>query len=207
MPATIGGVPHAEPNDSVSSWQGTSRALAAWIDENTVRRGDIINDAPPADPHTHAIAEVQGLSTRLGAIDSRLGSVAVGVTFVNNSAPSVPTRTEVIPAGWTKVGSGTSPITFEGAGFKTTVPGLYLIALTGSYGNGTVSGNYEYRLLHNGARALAFYGAADVSSRSGSCALQLTAGDLVQVQYYQSSGLTFDLRTSSFNAITFARIA
>lgn len=72
MPATIGGVPHAEPNDSVSSWQGTSRALAAWIDENTVRRGDIINDAPPADPHTHSIAEVQGLSTRLGAIDAAL---------------------------------------------------------------------------------------------------------------------------------------
>lgn len=78
MPATIGGVPHAEPNDSVSSWQGTSRALAAWIDENTVRRGDIINDAPPADPHTHAIAEVQNLSTRLGALQAALDALTPG---------------------------------------------------------------------------------------------------------------------------------
>lgn len=72
MPSTVDGIPYAVPNDAVASWPGTSRSLADWLAENAVRRGDVINDAPPAEPHTHSIAQVQGLSGRLGAIDAAL---------------------------------------------------------------------------------------------------------------------------------------
>ena len=138
---------------------------------------------------------------------SRLGTAPVAVTFVNNSSASIPNREAVTPDGWTQVGSGTSAIQPVEGGFQTAAPGLYLLSLSGSYGSGTPSGNYEYRLLKNGERILAFYGSSDTSSRSGACAAQIDEGDVISVEYYQSSGSEFLLRPNSFNAITFTRIA
>ena len=141
-----------------------------------------------------------------GNVSTRLGPEAVGTTFVLNTQPTIPPSTSVIPTGWEKVGSEASAVQPTSEGFTTSVPGLYLISITGSYGNGTASGNYEYRILKNNSRVLAIYGSADVSSRSGNCVVHLTENDTVQAEYYQSSGATFTLRQSSFNSITFIRI-
>lgn len=78
MPSTVNGIPYADPDDSVSSWPGTSRSLADWLAENAVRRGDIINDAPPAEPHTHSIAEVQGLGGRLAQLETLVAALTPG---------------------------------------------------------------------------------------------------------------------------------
>lgn len=78
MPGTISGIPYALPNDKVRSWAKTSENLAEWIDANTLRRGDVINDAPPAEPHTHSIAEVQDLSSRLAGLQAALDALKPG---------------------------------------------------------------------------------------------------------------------------------
>lgn len=136
----------------------------------------------------------------------RLSDSPVGATFVLNNQPTIPDRTEVIPTGWAKVGDSPSPVTATDSGFTTTSPGLYLIAITGSYGNGTPTGNYEYRIIKNGVRVMSIYGSADVSSRSGTCVIQLGLEDILQPQYYQSSGTSFTLRQNNFNTLTFVRI-
>ena len=160
-----------------------------------------------ADDVAGVTVELGGVTGRLAAAEQRLGAEPVAVTFVNNSTPSIPNRTNVIPSGWEQVGDGNSAITAADGKFTTAQPGVYLVSLSGSYGNGTVSGNYEYRVLLNGGRVLAFYGAGDVSSRSGACALQLGAGDSIEIEFYQTSGETFSLRGNSFNTVTFTRIA
>lgn len=130
------------------------------------------------------------------------------MSFENNSQTKIPNRTDVIPSGWSKIGDADSAISFDSSNkrFTTSVPGLYFINFSGSYGNGTPVGNYEYRILKNGTRVLAFYGSADVSSRSGSVVVSLETTDYINLEYYQSSGSEFIIRQSSFNVVSFLRI-
>lgn len=152
-------------------------------------------------------SDINGISGRVDTIEGRMGSRPVAVTFVNNSEPDVPHRETVVPGGWTQVGTGSFPVIYSSSGFSVTEPGLYLLALSGSYIGGTVAGNYEYRLVKGSDRILALIGALDVSTRSGTCAIQINPGDIVKAEYYQSSGSDSRLRPNSFNAITFTKIS
>ena len=176
--------------------------------ELTDLQAQIGNDLAGVESYVDSVeTRVDNVETTVSTkIQPRMSDAPVGVTFVLNTQPTVPSRVNVIPEGWTKVGNNPTPITVSNSGFTTSSPGLYLITISGSYGNGTPTGNYEYHILKNGERVLAVYGLEDISSRSGSCVVQLGPGDIIQAEYYQSSGTAFTLRHNSFNALTFVRI-
>ena len=196
-----------------------------WIDQQTVisaARMDHIEDGIEA---AHSLAE--GLEVRLAAnegltgdLDTRLtaaeGGVAqlqskTAVSYALNSLPVIPPGTgsaSTVPTGWSVLGQEVPAITYMGAdGFKINTPGVYTIALSGSY-NGSGAGNMEYRVDHNGSRVLAVFGSnGDVSSRSGVCVITAEAGDLVAPNYAHGNSSNMNLRANSFNTISFVQIA
>ena len=70
MPAYLNGIPHAKNDDTLASWPNTSRMVAKWLDENTVRLTDerLTNSRPPV-AHTHTLTDVEGLGA---ALDSKV---------------------------------------------------------------------------------------------------------------------------------------
>lgn len=143
-----------------------------------------------------------------GGVEAASESKAA-VSYVLNTSPSIPHSSSQSPDGWTPVGEQVPAITYvSGSGFRVNTPGTYLVALSGSYGNGPTSGNMEYRVVHNGSRVLATFGAnGDTSTRSGTCVVTAAEGDLIAPDYSQTSGSAVTLRPGSFNTITFVQIS
>ena len=196
-----------------------------WIDQQTVisaARMDHIEDGIEA---AHGLAD--GLDGRLtanegltGDLDARLTTAEAGVaqlqsktavSYALNSLPTIPPGTgsaSTVPTGWSVLGQEVPAITYMGAdGFQINTPGVYTIALSGSY-NGSGTGNMEYRVDHNGSRVLAVFGTnGDVSSRSGVCVITAASGDLITPNYAHGNSTNMNLRANSFNTISFVQIA
>ena len=196
-----------------------------WIDQQTVisaARMDHIEDGIEA---AHGLAD--GLDGRLAAnegltgdLDARLTAAEAGVaqlqsktavSYALNTLPVIPPGTgsaSTVPTGWSVLGQEVPAITYTAAdGFQINTPGVYTIALSGSY-NGSGTGNMEYRVDHNGSRVLAVFGSnGDVSSRSGVCVITAEAGDLVAPNYAHGNSTNMNLRANSFNTISFVQIA
>lgn len=129
MPAVHNGIPYALPNDKVRSWAETSENLAEWIDANTLRRGDVLNDAPPAEPHTHSIAEVQELSSRLAGLQDALDAL--------DALKPGPWVTLVLKNGWTAYTGGGGY--FNGLRARATATGIQLDGMIKGSTNGEIA--------------------------------------------------------------------
>lgn len=151
---------------------------------------------------------------RMSHIEDGIAAVAArtAVTYALNTSPAVPHGSgdsRTVPTGWSVVGEEIPAVTYSEAdgGFRVNTPGVYLVTINGSYANGPTSGNLEYRVDLNTTRVLAVYGSSgDVSSRSGTAAIQAAEGDLIVPNYAQTSGATANLRTNSFNTLTIAQV-
>lgn len=196
-----------------------------WIDQQTVISAARMDHIEGGVEGAHNLAS--DLDTRLttaegqtGDLDTRLATAEAGVaqlqsktavSYTLNNLPAIPPGTgsaSTVPTGWTVVGQEVPAITYLGAsGFQINTPGVYTIALSGSY-NGSGTGNMEYRVDHNGTRVLATFGSnGDVSSRSGVCVITAAAGDLIAPNYAHGNATTMNLRANSFNTISFVQIA
>ena len=182
-----------------------------WIDQQTVisaARMDHIEDGIEA---AHGLAD--GLDQRVTTAEAGVAQLQskTAVSYALNSLPVIPPGAggaKTVPTGWSVFGQEVPAITYLGAdGFQINTPGVYTIALNGSY-NGSGTGNMEYRVDHNGSRVLAVFGTdGDVSSRSGVCVITAEAGDLVTPNYGHGNPTNMNLRANSFNTISFVQIA
>ena len=182
-----------------------------WIDQQTVisaARMDHIEDGIEA---AHGLAD--DLEQRVTTAEAGVAQLQskTAVSYALNSLPTIPPGTgsaSTVPTGWSVLGQEVPAITYMGAdGFQINTPGVYTIALSGSY-NGSGTGNMEYRVDHNGSRVLAVFGSnGDVSSRSGVCVITAEAGDLVAPNYAHGNSSNMNLRANSFNTISFVQIA
>ena len=150
---------------------------------------------------------------RMGHIEDAVAALSskTAVSYALNTMPTIPPDgggSSTIPTGWSVLGQEVPAITYMGAdGFQINTPGVYTIALSGSY-NGSGTGNMEYRVDHNGSRVLAVFGSnGDVSSRSGVCVITAEAGDLITPNYAHGNSTDMQLRKNSFNTISFVQIA
>ena len=196
-----------------------------WIDQQTVISAARMDHIEGGVEAAHGLAD--GLDGRLtanegltGDLDARLTTAEAGVaqlqsktavSYALNNLPTIPPGTgsaSTVPAGWSVLGQEVPAITYMGAdGFQINTPGVYTIALSGSY-NGSGTGNMEYRVDHNGSRVLAVFGSnGDVSSRSGVCVITAASGDLITPNYAHGNSTNMNLRANSFNTISFVQIA
>ena len=196
-----------------------------WIDQQTVisaARMDHIEDGIEAahgltgdlDARLTAAEDLaDGLEQRVTTAEAGVAQLQskTAVSYALNSLPVIPPGTgsaSTVPTGWSVLGQEVPAITYTAAdGFQINTPGVYTIALSGSY-NGSGAGNMEYRVDHNGVRVLAVFGSnGDVSSRSGVCVITAEAGDLVTPNYAHGNSSNMNLRANSFNTISFVQIA
>lgn len=153
-------------------------------------------------------------AARMSHIEDGIEAVAArtAVAYALNTSPSIPHgggEARTVPTGWSVVGEEIPAVTYSEAdgGFRINTPGVYLIALNGSYSNTSSNGNFEYRVDLNDERILAVFGAAgDVSSRSGTTIAQAAEGDLLIPHYSQTSGSALTLRPNSFNTLSIAQV-
>lgn len=153
-------------------------------------------------------------AARMSHIEDGIEAVAArtAVAYALNTSPSIPHGggdSRTVPTGWTVVGEEIPAVTYSEAdgGFRINTPGIYLVALNGSYSNGPTSGNLEYRVDLNDERILAVFGAGgDVSSRSGVTVARAAEGDLLVPHYAQTSGAAAALRPNSFNTLSIAQV-
>lgn len=182
-----------------------------WIDQQTVISAARMDHIEGGVEAAHGLAD--GLDARLTTAEAGVAQLKskTAVSYALNSLPVIPPGTgsaSTVPTGWSVLGQEVPAITYLGAdGFQINTPGVYTIALSGSY-NGSGTGNMEYRVDHNGIRALAVFGSnGDVSSRSGVCVITAEAGDLVTPNYAHGNSSNMNLRANSFNTISFVQIA
>ena len=176
-----------------------------WVEQETIisaeRMGHIEDGLEAAD-------RVAGEALELAGEAARVANARGAVVYVLNSSPSIPSSQAIVPVGWTAGDTEIPSVTYGTAGWTINRPGVYLIAMNGSYANASTNANLEYRMTRNGTRILAMFGGGgDVSSRSGTTVITAEEGDLVQAEYYHAAGGPLSLRPSSFNAVSFAKIA
>ena len=186
-----------------------------WIDQQTVI------SAARMDHIESGIEAAHGLTEDLtGTLGSRIAAAEAGVaqlqsktavSYTLNNLPTIPPgtgSTSTVPTGWSVIGQEVPAITYLGAdGFQINTPGVYTIALSGSY-SGSGVGNMEYRVDHNGTRVLAAFGSnGDTSSRSSVCVITAKAGDLITPNYAHGNTANMTLRGNSFNTISYVQIA
>ena len=182
-----------------------------WIDQQTVISAARMDHIEGGIEAAHGLAD--GLDVRLTAAEGGVAQLQskTAVSYALNGLPAIPPGTgsaSTVPTGWSVLGQEVPAITYTAAdGFQINTPGVYTIALSGSY-NGSGTGNMEYRVDHNGSRVLAVFGSnGDVSSRSGVCVITAEAGDLVAPNYAHGNSSNMNLRANSFNTISFVQIA
>ena len=182
-----------------------------WIDQQTVITAARMDHIESGVETAHGLAD--GLDQRVTAAEGGVAQLRskTAVSYALNTLPTIPPGTgsaSTVPTGWSVLGREVPAITYLGAdGFQINTPGVYTIALSGSY-NGSGTGNMEYRVDHNGSRVLAVFGSGgDVSSRSGVCVITAEAGDLVAPNYAHGNSSNMNLRANSFNTISFVQIA
>ena len=182
-----------------------------WIDQQTVISAARMDHIEGGVEAAHGLAG--GLDARLTTAEAGVAQLKskTAVSYALNSLPAIPPGTgsaSTVPTGWSVLGQEVPAITYTAAdGFQINTPGVYTIALSGSY-NGSGTGNMEYRVDHNGSRVLAVFGSnGDVSSRSGVCVITAASGDLITPNYAHGNSTNMNLRANSFNTISFVQIA
>lgn len=128
------------------------------------------------------------------------------------AAQSIPNATSTVINFGTKLTDTDSAVT-TGAAWKFTAPGgksgLYSVSATGTL-NAAAAGDVILMLMKNGVEFFRFQrvpGAAHLLGLSGTCVLQLDAGDYVQVFIFQNSGGALSLEaTAAANAVTIAAL-